>query len=138
MVEKNQTWREEIKDLNRRMGFSERKSLMKHLSHHGAVRLPEWAPENWSTFKCDAEHQHYIDVTNEIYMDVLRSCWPEALEALQITDKESGGDLVEAVLGAYYVLRVRRAWQFDFIVEDFIVMLERICIGTYVQSVIPC
>ena len=123
MVEMNITCREEMKDLNRRMGFSERKSFLKHLSHNGAVRLPKWAPENWSTWKCEAEQQSYMDVTNQIY-----------LEVMQISDKECVGDLVEAVLGAYYILTVRRGWQFDFIVEDFIVMLERMCIGTYVQS----
>ena len=137
MVEKNQTWREEMKDLNRRMGFSERKSFLKHLSHNGAVRLPKWAPENWTHWKCEAEQQNYIDVSNQIYLEVMRSCWPAALESLQITDKEVVGDLVEAVLGAHYILTVRRAWQFDFIVEDFIVMLERLCICTYVQSVMP-
>ena len=51
--------------------------------------------------------------------------------------KETDGDLVEAILGAHYVLRVRRGWEFDFIVADFIVMLERLCICTYVQSVMP-
>ena len=85
-------------------------------------------------WKCEAEQQSYMDVTNQIYLEVMRSCWPEALESLQITDKETVGDLVEAVLGAYYILTVRRGWHFDFIVEDFIVRLERMCIGTYVQS----
>ena len=110
---------------------------MKHLSHNGAVRLLEWAPENWMTWKCEATQQSYVDVTNQTYLEVMRSCWPEALESLQITDKEAVGDLVEAVLGAHYILRVRQGWEFDFIVADFIVMLERLCICTYVQSVMP-
>ena len=137
VIEMNITCREEMKDLNRRMGFSERKSFLKHLSHNGAVRLPKWAPENWSCWKCEAEQQSYIDVSNQIYLEVMRSCWPEALESLQMTDKETVGDLVEAILGAHYILRVRQGWEFDFIVEDFIVMLERLCICTYVQSVMP-
>ena len=130
----NKTYREEMTEMNRQMGFSERKSLLKHLSYSGAVRLPEWCPPTWMTWKCEATQQSYIDVTNQVYLEVMQSCWPAALEALQISHKECVGDLVEAVLGAYYILTVRRGWQFDFIVEDFIVMFERMCIGTYVQS----
>ena len=134
MVEMNQTYREEMIEMNHQMGLNERKSLLKHLSYSGAVRLPEWCPPTWMTWKCEATQQSYIDVTNQVYLEVMQSCWPAALEALQISDKECVGDLVEAVLGAYYILTVRRGWQFDFLVEDFIVMLERMCIGTYVQS----
>ena len=51
-----------------------------------------------------------------------------------MSHEETVGDLFEAVLGYYYILTVRQNICLDFIVDDFIVMLERAIICVYVKN----
>ena len=78
--------------------------------------------------------ERYMDALNATYLEVMRSCWPSALENMQISHEETGGDLVEAVSGGYCVLTVKQGMEFDFSVHDFIEMLERACLGVYVKN----
>ena len=78
----------------------------------------------------------YADLTNGAYLEVMRSCWRSSVDVLNISNAETAGDLVEAILGWYYILTVRRRTRFDVLVDDFIVMLERACLGVYIKNVI--
>ena len=71
---------------------------------------------------------------NKTYLEVMRSCWPSAFDAIGIENEGTAGDLIEAVFAWYYMLTVKRGVGLDFCVHDFIEMLERACLGVYVRN----
>ena len=134
MVEMNYKHREDIHRYNERNGHSRSKSLLKNLSHAGAIRLPDWAPEKWTCYECPVTKTNYLDVRNKNYNEVMQTCWPHAMQELGITNDETAGDLVEATLGYYYFLTVKRCIELDVVVLDFVIMLERASMSTYLKN----
>ena len=129
-MEQGAKYQEKIEERNALLGLV-RASFLKHLSYAGAVRLPEWCPDDWVQWKCPATGQRYADLTNKVYLEFLRSVWPRALEELGISNQETCGDLLEALLGWYYVLTIENGLALGNEADDFIAMLEQGLICTY-------
>ena len=76
----NLTHREHMVVINKRLGFSTKKSFGKHLSYIGAVRVPtevEVGSLPSSTLAwTDRNGQYYVDVMNQTYADVFQAEWP--------------------------------------------------------------
>ena len=117
-------YHEEIAAVNASLGLVKVRFL-KHLSYKGAVRLPEWCPDDWEHWKCPATGQRYADLSNKLYLEFLLSVWPTALEELGISNPETGGDLLEALLGWYFVLTKENNLSLCNEADDFIAMLEQ-------------
>ena len=135
----NLTHREHMVVINKRLGYSTKKSFGKHLSYIGAVRVPtevEVGSLPSSTLAwTDRNGQYYVDVMNQTYADVFQAAWPGVLLTLGMADKETIGDLVESLLGYYYNLRV--VWDRTLqgpladTCEDFIRALELACFARW-------
>ena len=69
--------------------------------------------------------QRYADLTNKLYLQFLLSVWPTALEELGISNPETGGDLLEALLGWYFVLTIEDNRSLGDEADDFIALLEQ-------------
>ena len=87
--------------------------------------MPEWCPEDWEHWKCPATGQRYGDLGNKLYLQFLLSVWPTALEELGISNAESGGDLLEGLLGWYFILTTENNVSLPNEVHDFVAMLEQ-------------
>ena len=81
----------------------ERKTLLKNLSYSGAIRT-RWPKANLDLQEyCSLSQQKFFDPTNEVYAFLFKHVWPEA-----DVPKKDGilGDLVESVLGFWWMLEV--------------------------------
>ena len=79
---------------------------MKFLSHFGAVRVRESGARkiDSSFLWLDTEAgMGYIDVMNYNYSLVLDWIWPGALASVNITNIKTKGDIVEGLLGWYFL-----------------------------------
>ena len=80
--------------------------------------------------------QRYADLTNKLYLEFLRSVWPTALSELGISNPETGGDLLEALLGWYYRTTVELNESFGDKADDFIQMLEQGLLYMFAMNVV--
>ena len=71
---------EQMAVINDRLGLSAKKSIRKHLSYTGGVRVPtevEVGPLPSGTLAwTDRKGQRYVDVLNRAYADVFQAAWP--------------------------------------------------------------
>ena len=82
----------------------ERKTLLKTLSYKGAIRS-RWPRANLDLQEyCSLSQQQFIDPTNAVYAFTLRHVWRTA--RLPTQDVNILGDLVQSVLGFWWVLEV--------------------------------
>ena len=110
-------------------------SYRKILSYFGAVRIPtsykDLVPPGdigW------IEHGDvFVDPSNAIYSSVFLRIWSAAATTLGLTNKETIGDFIEALLGySYLVNHVRQPISVDAI--DVVAMLEKACFAEYVLA----
>ena len=134
MIEKNVEYGDQISKYNQRMGSNESESVLKSLRHEGVVRLPEWAPISWSNYECPFTKIKYFDPDSQNYWEVMKVCWPYAMQHLAVSNTETAGDLIAASLGYYYFLTVRQNIKLDAVVVDFVHMLESASIFTYLKN----
>ena len=80
--------------------------------------------------------QRYADLTNKLYLQFLFSVWPTALQELGISNPETGGDLLEALLGWYYRLTVEKNESLGDKADDFIAMLEQGLLYMFAMNVV--
>ena len=123
-MQQGHKYHKEIVEVNASLGLVNA-TFLKHLSYKGAVRLPEWCPDDWGHWTCLATGQRYADLGNEVYLEFLLSVWPAALEELGISNPETGGDLLEALLGWYFALTIERNMCLGNEADDFVAMLEQ-------------
>ena len=120
--------RNELKQINERIGLKEAKSFLKHLSYFGAIEIPKTSaiPDRHVAYVLileNGERIRYIDPLNVRYAEVFRCIWPESLT--HITNVETLGDVVEAFLGYHWALKWRKQHQFQPIIEDIVSVLSR-------------
>lgn len=92
--------RAELVEINRKLHYKDSKSFGKHGSYSGGVKVPEEFPRGRESFVCPYTGDRYLDVTNAVYTEVFRLAWPTALPGF--TNKETVGDVLEALLGYWY------------------------------------
>ena len=81
----------------------ERKTLLKTLSYNGAIRS-RWPKARLGLQEyCSLSQQNFIDPTNEVYAFVFLHVWPTARVPNNV---KILGDLVESVLGFWWMLEV--------------------------------
>ena len=71
-VQGGDKYHEEIAEMNALLGLV-KASFLKHLSYKGAVRLPEWCPDDWEHWKSLATGQRYADLSNKLYLEFMLS-----------------------------------------------------------------
>ena len=98
----NQQHREQLEVTNSINGFHRNKTLLKNLSHLGAVRIPQGATLVRGHLLFEDEVHTYLDPGNAVYKKVWVAAWPEGPELLGISNPETIGDLVEAFLGYHW------------------------------------
>ena len=90
------------------LDVSERKSYRKILSYHGAVRIAA-SHERFIEPHCiahiDADGTKYMDPGNATYFDFFEKTWPNTLRAMGLSNKETVGDMIEAMLGHEWLRR---------------------------------
>ena len=94
--------RAQLEVTNAFAGFQPNKSLLKNLSHLGAVRVPQGASLGRGHLLFEDEVHLYLDPTNAVYKKVWVAAWPEGPDLLGISAEETIGDLVEAFLGFHW------------------------------------
>ena len=109
-IDQNLKYRDILKEYNAAWGLSERKSLRKHVSYWGAVKLPEWAML-WS----DPTYPGYADVTNDVYAFVFKKLWPKS--HISRYANRTIGDFIEALLGWYIYWTTKEGAEFKEIVH---------------------
>ena len=81
-----------------------RRSLLKHMSHFGAIRMPKAVPASWIAWRDVDNGDVYIDPMNSVYTSVIKQCWPEGNLATGPFNRETVGDHAEAFLAYQWVL----------------------------------
>ena len=122
--EQNQTYRDLLCSRNIRDGLSEHKTFLKRTSYAGAVRLPTWCPDGWTTYTCPVTNRRYGDLGNATYLEFMMLVWPDSLRELGISNESTAGDLIEALLGWHYILTIKRGQTVGDLANDTIEMLE--------------
>ena len=88
--------------LRSKLAISGSKSYRKILSYYGAVRVREayvgLIEPHWIAHM-DPDGTKYLDPTNVIYLRVFEWAWPDALRLLGMSNEETVGDVMEALLG---------------------------------------
>jgi len=115
--------RTDIVRRNVRAGLSEKTTLLKLMSYHGAVnisgkRAAFQIPASWADDK-----SQYLDPSNYFYDRVFRTCWPES-DVSKYYNAEHVGDHVEAFFG-YHWLACQRGFIVDKFIAGFVETLER-------------
>ena len=123
-IEQNLRYRVILKEYNAAWGLRERKSLKKHVSYWGAVKLPEWAML-WS----DPTYPGYSDVGNDVYAAVFRRLWPKSHICRYASD--TIGDFIEALLG-WYIYWTTKGAEFDEIVHLVVEHLNTALLSAWV------
>ena len=84
------------------MECSRTKSYKKILSHYGAVRVDRLyrrlVEDNFAAW-LDDDGTAYMDVGNDIYTRMFERTWPGAMMSLGLSNPETIGDCIEAILG---------------------------------------
>jgi hypothetical protein len=124
-VQQNIIYRQKIEAVSAAWSLGPAVSFLKHLSYKGAIRLPEWCPDDWESWRCPRSGKRYADLTNELYLEFMKYVWPTALRDLGISNAVTAGDLLEALLGWYYALKVENGSDSGMTADDFIAMLEQ-------------
>ena len=115
--------RTDIADRNVRAGFSEKTTLLKLTSYHGAVnisgkRAAFQIPASWADDK-----SQYLDPGNYLYKRVFTTCWPESFVSWYYNE-EHVGDHIEAFLGDHW-LACQRGIECDKFTAGFVEHLEK-------------
>ena len=88
--DKNLEWRDDLEIINRANGLSESTSLLKLMSYHGAVRLPQGAPSWMESWK-GSSGQRYMDLGNDTYKDLFSRIACEAKRRLGLCGPDRWG-----------------------------------------------
>ena len=86
--------------INRALGLKDEKSFLKHASYNGAIHAPNDFPDNHIAFIDKKSGDRFVDPTNRVYCDVFKTVWPNVTF---MSNEETVGDLVEAILGLAWV-----------------------------------
>ena len=98
---------ERMRTLKATYGLGLAVTYRKFLSYFGAVQIPKTSHGRLeSHWVCPKTGTAYMDPTNAIYAMVFKLCWPDTLEELNKSNNETIGDLVEALLGWFYLTKV--------------------------------
>ena len=108
------------------------RSLLKHMSHFGAIRVPKVVPASWIAWRDVDNGDVYMDPMNSVSTSVINQCWPESNLATGPFNKETVGDHAEAFLAYQWVLRGKKT-PIDPLIGMFVTMFERLCFVTYVH-----
>ena len=109
------------------------RSILKHMSHFGAIRVPKEVPASWVTWRDEDTGDVYTDPMNSVYTSVIKLCWPQSDLATGPYNKETVGDHAEAFLA--YQWRMRRTkTAIDPFILKFVTMFERLCFVTHVRE----
>ena len=125
------------------MMVSAKKPYLKILSYCGAVRVPEQflylVGDEFVTWR-DDDGTCYIDVTNRVYSIMFRCTWPNVLTVFGLSNEESIGDCVEALLGYAWLCRrqrlVGRADPLPNLAHEIISAIEAACFAFWVLDTI--
>ena len=109
------------------------RSLLKHMSHFGAIRVPKAVPASWIAWRDVDNGDVYMDPMNSVYTSVIKRCWPQSSLATGPYNKETVGDHAEAFLGYQWVMRSNKK-AIDPLIGMFITQFERLCFVTYVRD----
>ena len=113
--------------INRALGLKDEKSFLKHASYHGAIHVPNDFPDNHIAFIDKKSGDRFVDPTNRVYCDVFKKVWPNVTF---MSNKETVGDLVEAILGLAWVMN-ERGPTLSPEAEDFVKIVEQACLSEY-------
>ena len=82
-----------------------RKTLLKAFSYNGAIRSRWPRAKLPLQYHCSLSQQIFVDATNAVYAFIIRHVWP-AFRLSESLGDGILGDLVESVLGFWWVLEV--------------------------------
>ena len=85
--------------------FPRKKTLLKALSYNGAIRSRWPRAQLDLQYRCSLSQQIFIDATNAVYGFIFRHVWQACCLSESLGDVILG-DLVESVLGFWWVLEV--------------------------------
>ena len=119
--------RARLRDYNRRLGLKAQKSFLKHASYNGAIQVPPDFPDDLIAFIDTKTNLRFCDPCNSVYRDVFLSVWPNVM---WMSNKETVGDLVEAVLGLAWT-KVDMGETLGPEAEDFVKIVEQACLSEY-------
>ena len=110
------------------------KSYRKILSHYGAVRVDgvfrNLVEDNLVAW-LDPCGTAYMDVGNDIYTRMFERTWPGAIMSLGLSNHETIGDCIEAILGFAWLHR-RAKRPLPNIANEVIREIERACFALWV------
>ena len=89
--------------------------------------MPNDFPDNIISFVDKKSSDRFVDPTNRIYCHVFKTVWPNVTF---ISNEETVGDLVEAILGLAWV-KNDRGQTLSPEAEDFVNMVEQACLSEY-------
>ena len=113
--------------INEALGYKAEKSFLKHASYNGAIHVPNDCPDNLVSFIDKKSGDRFVDPGNWVYCDVFKKVWPNVTF---ISNEETVGDLVEAILGLAWV-KNDRGQTLSPEAEDFVNMLEQACLSEF-------
>ena len=109
------------------------RSLLKCMSHEGAIRVPKEVPASWVAWRDDDTGDVYTDPMNSVYTSVIKLCWPQCELATGPYIDETVGDHAETFLAYQWRMRRTRTAINPFILT-FVRMFERLCFVSYVRE----
>ena len=118
-----------MRTLRATYGLGPAVTYRKFLSYFGAVRIPKTSHGRLKSERhwvCPTTGTAYMDPTNAIYAMVFKLCWPDTLEELYMSNKETIGDLVEALLGWFYLTNVTH-----HLCDLIVLNIEHLCIACW-------
>ena len=133
----NTKHRVQLEAANTFVGFSGSKSLLKNLSHLGAIRIPPGAKlihggsSNHLLFVDNVTSNTYLDPGNSLYKKVWVASWPEGQAMLGISNENTIGDLVEAFFGYHWFSVIAGPNTLSGLAKEFVEHLERTCFWSY-------
>ena len=123
--------RARLREYNHRLGLKAQKSFLKHASYNGAIQVPPDFPDDLIAFIDTKTNLRFCDPCNSVYRDVFLSVWPNVM---WMSNKETVGDLVEAILGLAWI-KNDRGETLSLEAEDFVKMVEQACLSEYALRV---
>ena len=109
------------------------RSFLKIMSYYGAIRVPFDYPV-WAYLAWKDQTGRYIDPGNRVYAEVFRACWPCVLYKHGLSNEESIGDWLEALLGIAW-LRDFRGLALPAVGEDVRMMLEKAIFAQFLLKI---
>ena len=117
----------QLAHLNAEQGVKATRTLRKWYSYYGACRIlssPAHLP-HWGFFRCPHTQVEYVDLGNRTYKAVMTAAFPQACRTMGWANEGTLGDLLESLLGYYYIKTVLHLKPASVEEQDVVAAIEK-------------